>query len=89
MFKDPRLFTFCHDDEIYKNQIEELKRFYSKETLRGISISRLAKSLPFSVICCDPWIKKKVNYLICIEGKGNLKDIHCFAQNAALFVDLL
>jgi hypothetical protein len=27
--------------------------------------------------------------LICIEGKGGLKDNHCIAQNAALFVDLL
>ena len=25
----------------------------------------------------------------CIEGKGGMKDIHCSAQNAALFVDLL
>ena len=34
----------------------------------------------------DPWIKKRVNYLSCIEGKGGLKDIHCSAQNEALFV---
>ena len=25
----------------------------------------------------------------CIEGKGGLKEIHCMAKNAALFVDLL
>ena len=25
----------------------------------------------------------------CIEGKGGLKDIHCSAQHAALFVDIL
>ena len=35
----------------------------------------------------DPWIKKRVNYLHRREGDG--KDIHCIAQNAALFVDLL
>ena len=33
--------------------------------------------------------KEKVNYLSCIGGKGDGKDIHCNAQNAALFVDLL
>ena len=36
----------------------------------------------------DPWSKKKVNYLSCIEGKGDGKDIHRSAQNAVLFVDL-
>ena len=37
----------------------------------------------------DPSIKKKVNYLSCIEGKGGLKAFQCIAQNAAQFVDLL
>ena len=37
----------------------------------------------------DPGVKKRANYLSCVEGKGGLKDIHCTAQNAALFVDLL
>ena len=35
----------------------------------------------------DPWIKKIINYLSCIEGKGGLKDNHCIAQNDVLFVD--
>ena len=30
-----------------------------------------------------------VNYLRCIEGKGDMKDIHCIERNAALFVSLL
>ena len=30
-----------------------------------------------------------VDYLICTEDKGGLKDIHCSVQNASLFVDLL
>ena len=34
-------------------------------------------------------IKKRVNHLSCIEGKGGLKDIYCIARNGALFVDLL
>jgi len=37
----------------------------------------------------DPSIKKRVNYLNFMEGKGELKDIHCIAQNAALFVSVL
>ena len=28
------------------------------------------------------------NYMSCIEWEGGGKDIHCSAQNAALFVDL-
>ena len=35
-----------------------------------------------------PWISKRVNYLWFIIGKGGLTDIHCTAQNAALFIDL-
>ena len=41
------------------------------------------------VIGGDPSVKKRVNYLNCIEVKGDGKDIHWSAQNAALFVDLL
>ena len=40
----------------------------------------------------DHWSKKRVNYLSKIEGKGGgggKEDIHCSAQNAALFVDPL
>ena len=47
------------------------------------------KSLPFIVFGWDPWIKKGDKYLSSIEGIGGLKDIHCIAQNAALFADLL
>ena len=36
----------------------------------------------------NPWSKKRVDYLSCVEGKGGFKDIQCIAQNAALFVDL-
>ena len=41
------------------------------------------------VVGWDPWSKKRVNYFSYIEGKGGGKDIHCSAQNSALFVDLL
>ena len=27
--------------------------------------------------------RKRVNYLSCIEGKGDMKGIHCIEQNAA------
>ena len=64
---------------IYSSVIIKQKRFYTKEPLRSICISR------FIVIGWDSWIKKSVNYLSCIEGKGVLKDINCIAQNAALF----
>ena len=37
----------------------------------------------------EPCSKKRINYLTYIEGKGVGKDIHCSAQNAALFEDLL
>ena len=61
------------------------KRFYTRGTLRGIQISRLS----FILNGWDPLIKKSVNYLSCIEGKGCLKDIHCIAQNVDLSVSLL
>ena len=32
--------------------------------------------------------KKRVNYLSCIEGEEVGKEIHCHAENNALFVDL-
>ena len=46
------------------------------------------KSPRFIVIGWDSSIKKRVVYLSCIELKGSLKDIHCTAQNAPLYVDL-
>ena len=61
------------------------KSFYTRETLRSIKNLWLAKIPTLIEIGWDPWIKKSVNHLSCIEGKG---DIHCSAQNAALFVDL-
>ena len=36
-----------------------------------------------------PLSKKRVNHLSCLEEKGDGKDIHCDAKNAALFVDLV
>ena len=48
------------------------KRFYTRATLRGIRISRLAKiqsSQPFIVIGWDPWSKDRLNYLSCVEKK--------------------
>ena len=68
--------------------VSDQKRFYNRETIRSIRISRLAK-IPTLYRGRDPWIKNRVNYWCCIEGKGRLKDIHCSAQNAAVFVDLL
>ena len=51
----------------------------------------MLKYQSFIVIGWDHWIKKTVNHISCIEGKGGFKDIqiHCGAQNVALFVDLL
>ena len=46
-------------------------------------------SQPFILIDWEPWSKKRSNYLGCIEGKLDGKEIHSSAQNAALFVDLL
>ena len=65
------------------------KRFYTRRTLRNIRIPHWLISQPFIVIGWDPWIKKRVTYLSCIEGKVGLKDIHCSAEYAAIFVDLL
>ena len=58
----------------------------TRGTLRAISISPLAK---IPTLYRNPRIRKRYNYLSCIEGKGGLKDIHCIAQNAMLFLDLL
>ena len=55
----------------------------------GVMISRLANIPNFIVIGWDPWIRKRIDYLSCTEGKGGFKNIHCIAQNAALFVDLV
>ena len=75
---------------LHSPNLEE-KRFYTRGTLsieyRGFH--DWLKSLFFIVIDWDPWIKKMVNYLSFIIGTGGLKDFHCSAQNAALFVDLL
>ena len=40
------------------------------------------------MIVWDPWIKKNDKHYSCIEGKRNIKEIHCNAQNE-LFVSLL
>ena len=62
--------------------VQKKKRFYTRGTLRGIRISRLAK---IPTLYRD-WLRSLnyyCDYLSCIERKGGLKDIH------ALFVDLL
>ena len=65
------------------------KRFYTRETLRSIRITRLDKNFqPFIVIGREPLNMKRVNYLSCIEGKGGGKEINSSAQNAERFVDL-
>ena len=35
MFKDPRLFTFYHDNEMYKNKSEEQKNSTLKKHIKG------------------------------------------------------
>ena len=49
----------------------------------------MAEIPPFFLIGGELWIKKMVNYLSRKKGKGELKDIHCNNQNAALNVSLL
>ena len=65
------------------------KRFYTRGTLTSTRIPRLA----FIPILYTDWMRslklERVNYLICIEGKGDGKDIHCSAQNSEIFVVLL
>ena len=56
-----------------------VKRFYTRETIRGIRISRLAGISPLLMIGWDYWIKRIGNYLSCIEGKGGLKNLWTFA----------
>ena len=65
------------------------KRFYTRGTLTSKGFPNWLKFQPFFMVGWDPWSKKMVNYLSCIEGKGCGKDIQCSAQNAALFVPLL
>ena len=69
----------------YPPKVQIKKRFYSRGTLRGIRISRLANIPTLYHNCLRSFIKKGVNCLSCIEGKGGGKDIHCIAQNDALF----
>ena len=62
---------------------------YTTGTLRGISISRLAKIPTLYKIAEIPELRKGLHRRSCIEGKGGFKSIHCIAQNATLYVDLL
>ena len=48
----------------------------------------MPNSLPFIGIAEILELRKWVSFFSCIEGKGDLKEIHCIAQNAALFVSL-
>ena len=45
--------------------ITYIKRFYTRGALRSIM-----KSQPLIVIGWDPWFKRRVLYLSCIDGKG-------------------
>ena len=56
-------------------------RFYTRETIRGISFSYLPEILFHEII----EFKERVNYLSFIKGI----DIRCIIQNSALFVSLL
>ena len=54
------------------------KRFYTRETRRGICISLLVKVPPlFSWLAEMIKLRKEVNYLSCIEEKEGLIDIWC------------
>ena len=64
--------------------LKKISSLKKRGTIRGVSILRLAK-IP---TLYHDWLGS-LNYLSCIEGKGRLKDSHCIAQNAALFVDRL
>ena len=53
-----------------------------KEHLRVLGVHDRLKLQPFIMIGSDPWIKKRVNYLSCTEGRGGGKNIHLSAQNS-------
>ena len=59
-----------------------------EEHYRGYGFHDWLQSLNFIVIGRDPWNKRGVNYLSCLEEKEGLKDT-VLQKNAALFVDLL
>ena len=63
------------------------REFTLEEHQEGQGSHNWLKSQPFIMIGWDPWFKKSVDYLNCIEV--GLNDIHCSTQNTALFVDLL
>ena len=65
------------------------KRFYNRETLRGIRMSRLAEIPPLYHNCLRSLDQKRVNYLSSIEAKGVMKDICWITQNYAAFVSLV
>ena len=44
-----------------------------------------SKSVHFIMIGWDPWIKKRVNYLYCIEGKGGMRDIWRISTRQLVF----
>ena len=54
-----------------------------------IRILRFAKIQTLYRDWMNPSGMKRVNYLSFIDWKGVGKDIHCSANSAALFVDLL
>ena len=63
--------------------------FYTRGILRSIKISWLAKT-PTLYLNWMRFLNEKKGYLFELHRiDGEFKDIHCIAQNAALFVDLL
>ena len=60
------------------------KGFYTRDTIRGIRISPLAKIRFHDWL--RGWIMKRVNYLCCREGKRDLINISYITQNAALLI---
>ena len=81
MLESSGVHVFIHD-------IEQ-NRFYNRGIFRGIRIYRLSK---ITTLYRD-WLRslnlEKCFLISCIEKKGGFEDIHCIAQNAALFVALL
>ena len=57
-------------------EFKESNRFYNRETISFIIISLFwLKSLPLSRFSKILELRKRINYLSCIEGKGGMRDI--------------
>ena len=61
------------------------KRFYDRETIKGVRISLLAE-IPSSFHDCHRWLnKKRVNYFSCIEGNWTGFDRHLLYYTKCLY----